>query len=129
MERITSGGKASRMANTHVNCHYSQCLNCKYILGKQSMSRMIRQAILNFSLILNIVQTGIVTGRKNSLKKTTPKGIRIPVAGLKGRCPRPLDDGGMFLNYIRVTVCRQRRTSAIFGTLNYSLPVICYNTE
>ncbi len=23
-----------------------------------------------------------------------PKGIRIPVAGLKGRCPRPLDDGG-----------------------------------
>ena len=23
-----------------------------------------------------------------------PKGIRIPVAALKGRCPRPLDDGG-----------------------------------
>ena len=23
-----------------------------------------------------------------------PKGIRIPVDGLKGRCPRPLDDGG-----------------------------------
>ncbi len=23
-----------------------------------------------------------------------PKGIRIPVAGLKGQCPRPLDDGG-----------------------------------
>lgn len=24
----------------------------------------------------------------------TPKGIRTPVAGLKGLCPRPLDDGG-----------------------------------
>ena len=24
----------------------------------------------------------------------TPKGIRIPVASVKGRCPRPLDDGG-----------------------------------
>jgi hypothetical protein len=23
-----------------------------------------------------------------------PKGIRIPVAALKGLCPRPLDDGG-----------------------------------
>ncbi len=25
----------------------------------------------------------------------TPKGIRIPVASVKGRCPRPLDDGGL----------------------------------
>ena len=24
----------------------------------------------------------------------TPKGIRTPVASVKGRCPRPLDDGG-----------------------------------
>lgn len=25
---------------------------------------------------------------------STPRGIRIPVASVKGRCPRPLDDGG-----------------------------------
>ena len=25
----------------------------------------------------------------------TPKGIRIPVTSVKGRCPRPLDDGGL----------------------------------
>ena len=24
-----------------------------------------------------------------------PKGIRIPVPGLKGQCPGPLDDGGI----------------------------------
>jgi hypothetical protein len=24
----------------------------------------------------------------------TPKGIRTPVTSVKGRCPRPLDDGG-----------------------------------
>ena len=24
----------------------------------------------------------------------TPKGIRTPAASVKGRCPRPLDDGG-----------------------------------
>ena len=29
-----------------------------------------------------------------SYKNGTPNGIRIRVAGLKGRCPRPLDDGG-----------------------------------
>ena len=28
----------------------------------------------------------------------TPKGIRIPVAALKGLCPRPLDDGGTDLH-------------------------------
>ena len=27
--------------------------------------------------------------------ETTPKGIRTPVAGVKSRCPRPLDDGGL----------------------------------
>ena len=25
----------------------------------------------------------------------TPRGIRIPVASVKGMCPRPLDDGGL----------------------------------
>jgi hypothetical protein len=29
-----------------------------------------------------------------ALKESTPRGIRIPVASVKGRCPRPLDDGG-----------------------------------
>ena len=29
------------------------------------------------------------------------KGIRIPVPGLKGRCPGPLDDGGMRVKYSR----------------------------
>jgi hypothetical protein len=31
------------------------------------------------------------------IKQSAPKGIRIPVAALKGRCPRPLDDGGYTL--------------------------------
>ena len=26
----------------------------------------------------------------------TPKGIRTPAAAVKGRCPRPLDDGSLF---------------------------------
>ena len=34
----------------------------------------------------------------------TPKGIRIPVASVKGRCPRPLDDGGTsFVAFITLT--------------------------
>jgi hypothetical protein len=30
----------------------------------------------------------------------TPKGIRIPVTSVKGRCPRPLDDGGLLQSTI-----------------------------
>jgi hypothetical protein len=33
---------------------------------------------------------------------STPKGIRIPVASVKGRCPRPLDDEGAFQTFINV---------------------------
>lgn len=29
----------------------------------------------------------------------TPRGIRIPVTSVKGRCPRPLDDGGVINHY------------------------------
>ena len=32
-------------------------------------------------------------GRFKCLKNGVPKGIRTPVAAVKGRCPRPLDDG------------------------------------
>ena len=28
--------------------------------------------------------------------KSVPTGIRTPVAGVKGQCPRPLDDGDLF---------------------------------
>ena len=30
----------------------------------------------------------------------TPRGIRIPVTSVKGRCPRPLDDGGFFQRFL-----------------------------
>ena len=36
----------------------------------------------------------IVGSLSVGMKLCTPKGIRTPVAGLKGPCPGPLDDGG-----------------------------------
>ena len=43
-------------------------------------------------MILNAQKRGL----KISLSFThTPRGSRIPVASVKGRCPRPLDDGGV----------------------------------
>ena len=35
-------------------------------------------------------------------KNGVPKGIRTPVTAVKGRCPRPLDDGDC-LNHAQVT--------------------------
>jgi hypothetical protein len=37
---------------------------------------------------------GSTNSRALSRREATPKGIRIPVTSVKGRCPRPLDDGG-----------------------------------
>ncbi len=37
----------------------------------------------------------------------TPKRIRTAAAGVKGRCPRPLDDGGILAKYSRDRVGRQ----------------------
>ena len=33
----------------------------------------------------------------------TPRGIRIPVTSVKGRCPRPLDDGGIKIIQYNIT--------------------------
>ena len=30
-----------------------------------------------------------------------PKGIRTPVAAVKGQCPRPLDDGDIIVDFCR----------------------------
>ena len=35
------------------------------------------------------------------LSSYTPKGIRIPVTSVKGKCPRPLDDGGVCKRIIK----------------------------
>ena len=47
----------------------------------------------------------------------TPNGIRIRVAGLKGRCPRPLDDGGTEEKYSKKAPASQ------FGDFNL-LPML-----
>src|SRR5688572_3953813 len=48
-----------------------------------------------------------------------PKGIRTPVAGLKGLCPRPLDDGGAHIN------CRVEYISRC-GNGQVSCTLLCY---
>ena len=49
-----------------------------------------------------------------------PKRIRIAVAGLKGRCPRPLDDGGTLVKYSRDRASRQRYTTSSLPKLTSS---------
>ena len=53
---------------------------------------------------VNKLQKVVKLARKNG----APKRIRIAVTGLKGRCPRPLDDGGTLVKYSRNTASRQR---------------------
>ena len=56
----------------------------------------------------------------------TPRGIRIPVASVKGMCPRPLDDGGvlrvlLFSTFIKLTHLSQ--------SVNYFAKVFFYSSE
>ena len=61
-------------------------LDITEILRKKSKNRSESILILSNLLIFNA-------------KFGVPKGIRTPVTAVKGRCPRPLDDGDM-ITYI-----------------------------
>jgi hypothetical protein len=56
--------------------------------------------------------------------KNTPRGIRIPVTSVKGRCPRPLDDGGMTCNTLtKITNFRldvNRFSEKIFSSASFA---------
>ena len=70
------------------------------------------------------------------MNSNAPKRIRIAVTGLKGQCPRPLDDGGTQVKYSRDRASRQRcvelfvNLPPIFfkGEGKYD-SVMCYNAE
>jgi len=53
--------------------------------------------VVNGSYVQNITRLKIgdvySTGCGDVSRKHIPKGIRTPVTAVKGRCPRPLDDG------------------------------------
>ena len=54
--------------------------------------------------LINIKLSFMLEIKTQVFYNVTPKGIRIPVASVKGRCPRPLDDGGfvfVFINYTK----------------------------
>ena|SRR6476619_1380935 len=55
---------------------------------------------------------------------STPKGIRIPVTSVKGRCPRPLDDGGGKAKKKKQGLCfRKQKPSFFFKTKHRSLGI------
>ena len=58
---------------------------------------------------------GIPLKNKSFLEIGVPTGIRTPVAAVRGRCPRPLDDGDVF--GARSALCRNsgRGASTFFG--------------
>ena len=60
------------------------------------MELLISKLILTFSK--RIQERSL----RKKYKKSTPKGIRIPVTSVKGKCPKPLDDGGLTNNYILI---------------------------
>ncbi len=44
---------------------------------------------------------------RTNLKNGVPRGVRTPVTAVKGRCPRPLDDGDQdseITNYERIII-------------------------
>lgn len=46
------------------------------------------------NVYLDLIRARSLNGYKTP-KNGVPKGIRTPVAAVKGQCPRPLDDGDL----------------------------------
>ena len=63
----------------------------------------------------------------NKRNQSAPRGIRIPVNGLKGRRPRPLDDGGATLPSISETPSLRQIPNVSISFCSQSLQM-CYNT-
>jgi hypothetical protein len=53
-----------------------------------------RKSQKKMSYLLNIKWRVVLKYGLTNTQIGTPNGIRIHVGGVKGRCPRPLDDGG-----------------------------------
>ena len=52
-----------------------------------------------------------------------PKGIRTPVTAVKGRCPRPLDEGRAIRRYIKsLAVTGKRHTELPLPGIGHRLP-------
>ncbi len=50
-------------------------------------------------------------------KNGVPKGIRTPVTAVKGRCPRPLDDGDLGLPAVLFGGARRDRTADLYNAI------------
>ena len=60
--------------------------------------------------------------KKLNFYLNTPRGIRIPVTSVKGKCPRPLDDGGNICSYTllhNIIVCQSLKRKK-----DYSIRII-----
>lgn len=51
----------------------------------------------------------------------TPRGIRIPVTSVKGRCPRPLDDGGYDVSFTNRKINHNISVCQVLLINNFSL--------
>ena len=60
---------------------------------------------------------------------STPKGSRIPVASVKGRCPRPLDDGGLGLSLVSLLAATFLNISNIFDAVNVFGKKLFFQTQ
>lgn len=70
--------------------------------GKNNKVRLRNNFVIFFQLLYKKLYVIMNYYKLQRFFDNTPRGIRIPVASLKERCPRPLDDGG-FNPHIYVT--------------------------
>ena len=75
-------------------------------MPSQSKFSQINHITRTNQIMLSVKLAKVCFGTKKepcgSLKNGTPKRIRIAAASVKGRCPRPLDDGGLRLCDINI---------------------------
>jgi hypothetical protein len=66
-------------------------------MAQKNLTNLYDFKLNDFKLIYQLNKIGI---RPN--KSGVPKGSRTPVAAVKGRCPRPLDDGDKYSDVVEL---------------------------
>ncbi len=86
-----------------------------FLFRHQQKARRIAWLIRATAKARNADAIEITSGYRAAPGRGSPKGIRIPVSALRGRRPRPLDDGAMWVVLARMDSNHHKQVQSLLS--------------